>query len=160
MDIKKYVVNGKVYDTLEDVPVDLRHLIENASEIQVKAPEANVSIITPIAKGALAEKAKSAQIILYLILTVISLIENGAFYTMAKTTGIKEQNFFISLIVSMVIAWASQKLATRKLSNINNTYITFTNEFSFINNLILAVASSGYTVLLNLLYYIVLVALR
>jgi len=153
---KVYKINGVEYKSLNEIPSNLKKFVTPELIEKINKNEGYQStIISPVSESNF--EFKSMNWVLYITGQFISLMENQALRTLAVIFEIVEVNIYLSLFVSFLIGQISYSLAKRYYFNkMENLDIKFSGGLGFIKDLVTSQISSGYSLVLNILFFVII----
>ena len=156
-----YRINGIEYKSLDEIPPELKKFVNiDLTEKLKNHPEGyQETIISPVSENSL--ELKSMTWILYIASQAMSLAENQALRTVAILLRLVDVNSYISLIFSFFIGQVSYSFAKRRYSKkIIGLNIKYSENLSFLEKFAIAQVSASYSLVLNLLFFLILFLTR
>ena len=155
-------VNGRKILTTDAVPQnvldDLERTLENSGKIDVSSKAGNIKIEIPVNAEKVERSLGTTKKVFMVISLLISLGETGALISFGNAFNlIGQQNTLVSVVLSFLIGYASQKLAERSVRNfeikgLGKPSLLFTGKLAFINDFQISLVSGRNSFLFNLLY--------
>lgn len=154
--MKIYHVNGKQYESLEEVPEEFRDILGKYGGMNVSGSGVQIKHVFP-SGGDTASKISLVKYTMYFAVQVISLVENIVINDFARSFGVLGNTWYLIIISSLVIGHISNKLAEFELNKKNNVFgnVVFKGDISFINDIVKLGIVGKYSLLLYLGYYFV-----
>lgn len=153
-----YDINGTIYRSLEEVPKEYRKLIgELKKNPQKKVVKTTISATPSVSR----QEFGLLRLAVYLASQLVSLAENQALRTIAAILGIVSVNIYLSILFGLLIGHFSYALAKRNyLRRIAALSIESSEGFDFLKKFEISQISAVYSLLMNLVLFLILFLIK